>query len=528
MKKVLIADRLPQECVDILEDAGLAVENKPGLPPDELKEALKNVHGVICRSGARLSEDVLEGTQNLEAICRAGVGVDNIDIMAASRKGTVVMNTPGANTISTAEHAFALLLALARNIGPAYVSMQEGRWDKKKYKGSQLSGSTLGVIGLGRVGQAVSKRALAFGMHVIGHDPYISRETAQRLGVHMAENLDEVLAEADYLTLHVPENESTHHLISRAEIEKMKPEARIINCARGGVVDQAAVEEAVKAGRLAGAAFDVYPEEPPADFGFACRDGILATPHLGASTQAAQIAVAKQAASQMVDALKVEEYRNALNVTVVAREEMEFLKPYCRLAHRLGKAVAQLNRGRPRSVQINCKGALAERKTSPLVNYSVMGVLQTMLGGVVNMVSAPHLAEERGMQVTSSTTSSLEAGFTDLVEVQLSTDEGDLTVAGTVFGREHPRIVRVGSFDVEIVPEGQLLMVFGKDRPGLIGYVGETLGEAGINIARMGFGREEAGGNALVALNLDSTCDREVRDRVTASELVSKVVQLSL
>jgi len=528
MKKVLIADKLPQECMDILKDAGFETEYNPGLSPEELSDALKGVSGVICRSGAKLTENVLEGADQLEAICRAGVGVDNIDIMAASRKGTVVMNTPGANTISTAEHAFALMLALARNIGPAYLSMRESRWDKKKYKGSQLSGATLGIIGLGRVGQAVAKRALAFGMHVVGHDPYIGRETAQKLGVDMVDDLDDLLERADYLTVHVPENENTRHMISDEEVDKMKDGARIINCARGGVVDQQAVEKAVEEGRLAGAAFDVYPEEPPEDFSFSQSDAILATPHLGASTEEAQLAVAKQAATQMVDALKHQEFSNALNVTVVAREEMEFLKPYCNLAHQLGKAVAQLNRGRPDSVKINCKGALADRELDPIKNYAVMGVLQTMLGGSVNMVSAPHLAEERGLKITTSTTSTLEAGFTDLLEITLVTEEGDMQVTGTVFGRKHPRIVGVGNFEVEILPEGHLLMVFGKDKPGFIGYVGETLAKAGINIARMGFGREEAGGKALVALNLDTRCEKDVREKVLENELVEKVMPLEL
>ena len=528
MKKVLIADKLPQECMDILKDAGFETEYNPGLSPEDLKKALTGVNGVICRSGAKLSEDVLEGADQLEAICRAGVGVDNIDIMAASRRGSVVMNTPGANTISTAEHAFALMLALARNIGPAYLSMREARWDKKKYKGSQLSGATLGVIGLGRVGQEVAKRALAFGMHVVGHDPYISKETAHKLGVDMVDDLGEFLQRADYLTVHVPENENTYHMISEDEIARMKDGARIVNCARGGVVDQKAVEKAVEDCRLAGAAFDVYPEEPPEDFEFSRSDAILATPHLGASTDEAQLAVAKQAATQMVDALKHQEFSNALNVTVVAREEMEFLKPYCNLAHQLGKAVAQLNRGRPDSVQINCKGALADREIDPIKNYSVMGVLQVMLGSSVNMVSAPHLAEERGLQITTSSTSTLQAGFTDLLEVQLVTDQGAMEVSGTVFGRTHPRIVQVGDFEVEIVPDGHLLMVFGQDKPGFIGFVGETLAKAGINIARMGFGREEAGGNALVALNLDSRCGKDVREMVLASELVDKVVPLEL
>jgi len=531
MKKVLIADILPENCVQILQDGGLAVVNRPGLSEEDLKKAVKGVSGIVCRSGAKITEAVLESADVLEAVCRAcraGVGVNNIDVGAASRKGVVVMNTPAGNTTSTAEHAFALMLALARNIAPAYISMRGGRWEKKKFVGSQLAGSTLGVIGLGRIGQAVARRAVAFDMNVLVYDPYVSRETAEKMGVQLVDELDDLLAVADYVTLHVPENEQTAGLIDARRIALMKQGARLINCARGAVVDMDAVLEAVKSGKLAGAAFDVFVQEPPASFEFAQDDRILATPHLGASTDAAQLAVATDAAEQMVDALQRCHFRNAVNMVAVPPEEMKVLQPYCDLALRLGKLVAQLNRGHPEAIEIGCKGELAESDTKLVVSHGVMGVLQPMFGRQVNVVSAPHLAEERGVRITSSSTVGLEAGFTDLIVVKLITDTGSIEVAGTVFGRKHPRIVRIGSFYVEVIPEGDLMIVRASDVPGLIGKVGAILGMSGVNIARMGFGRTAQGADAILALNLDSGTDKQALEKIRQLDVVKEAVPVTL
>ena len=528
MKKVLIADRLPPNCTQILQEGGLEIVDRPGLKEDELKAAVKGISGIICRSGVKITEGVLDAADVLEAVCRAGVGVDNVDVHAASRKGVVVMNTPGGNTLSTAEHAFALLLALARNIGPAYMTMREGRWEKKKFIGSQLAGSTLGVVGLGRIGQAVAKRAGAFDMTVLVYDPYVSRETAEKLGVQLMDDLDALLARADYVTIHVPENEQTAGLLDAARIGRMKEGARLINCARGAVVDMDAAVGAVKAGKLAGAAFDVFVKEPPESFEFTQHDHVLATPHLGASTEAAQIAVAVDAAEQMVDALVRRHFRNAVNMAAVPPEEMKALQPYCDLARKLGKLVAQINRGHPEAIEIALKGELAQSDTGLVVSHGVMGVLQPMFGSHVNVVSAPHLAEERGVRITTSSTVGLEAGFTDLIVVKLVTDVGSVEAAGTVFGRKHPRIVRIGEFYVEVIPEGDLLIVRGNDVPGLIGKVGAILGVAGVNIARMGFGRTAQGGDAILALNLDSTVDAKTLDKIGELDVVQTAVPVKL
>ena len=528
MKKVLIADPLPTGCTQMLQEAGLEVVDRPGLKEDELKKAVKGISGIICRSGVKITEAVLEAADAVEAVCRAGVGVDNVDVPAASRKGVVVMNTPAGNTLSTAEHAFALMLALARSIGPAYISVRQGRWEKKKFLGSQLAGSTLGVIGLGRIGQAVAKRAISFDMTVLVYDPYVSRDTAEKIGVQLMDGLDALLARADYVTIHVPENEQTTGLVGASQIALMKKGARLINCARGGVVDMDAAVAAVQAGKLAGAAFDVFVKEPPDSFDFAQHDCILATPHLGASTDAAQLAVAIDAAEQMVDALTRHHFRNAVNMVAVPPEEMKALQPYCDLAMELGKLVTQLSHGHPEAIEIGCKGELAESDTALVVSHGVMGVLQPMLGSHVNVVSAPHLAEERGVRVTSSSTVGLEVGFTDLVLVKLVTDTGSVEAAGTVFGRKYPRIVRIDELYVEVIPEGDLLIVRGSDVPGLIGKVTAILGMARVNIARMGFGRTTQGGDAVLAMNLDSAVDAQALDKIRQLDVVREAVPVKL
>jgi len=528
MKKVLVADTLPEQCMKMLQEAGLEVVYQPGLSEEELKEAARDVHGIICRSGAKVTEKVLESADRLEAICRAGVGVDNIDIAAASRKGVAVMNTPAGNTISTAEHTFALLLSLARNIGPAYASMCEGRWEKKKLTGSQLYGSTLGVIGLGRIGREMAKRAVGFGMTVLAYDPFVTRETAERMGVELRDKLEDVLADCDYLTVHVPETEKTDGLIGADQIAVMKDGSCLINCARGSVVDQDATVAAVKSGKLRGAAFDVYRREPPEDYAFAREEGILATPHLAASTAQAQLAVATEAAEQLIVALQRGHFRNALNVVLVPPEEMRVLQPYCDLAVQLGRFVAQLQPGRAEALEISYQGELAHDHVELVQSYGAMGLMQGSMTAGVNVVSGPYLVHEHGISVTGSATVGSEAGFTDLIKLRLTTDAGTGEAAGTVFGRQHPRIVSVEDFHVELIPEGHILVVFGRDMPGLIGRVGALLGEAGVNIARMGFGRKEVGGHALLGLNLDSPCDEDTVDKIRALDVVRRVAAIEL
>ncbi len=442
-----------------------------------------------------------------------------------------IVQKSGVKRTSVADRAFALMIALARNIGPAYVGMREGRWDKKKCVGSQLAGATLGVVGLGRIGQTIAKRAVAFGMNVIGLDPYVNREAAERHKVALVDNIEQMLPDCDYLTLHVPQTESTTGLINAERIALMKPTACIINCARGAVVDQDAVVAAVKDGRLGGAAFDVYTKEPVEDFSFAQHDRILATPHLGASTEQAQLAVATQAAEQMVEALLHGNFVNALNITAVPPEEKATLQPFCTLAERLGRLAAAINSGRPESILVSCRGELTHCDVRPVQTHGALGIMRSMLGDDVNIVSAPHIAEERGIRVTSASTEGTQGGFTDAVEIQYVTDTGDLTIAGTVFSREHLRITNIDGFELELVPEGEMLFVFSKDMPGLIGQVGSILGTAGVNIARMAFGCRPGSGEgerALLALNLDCACDAEAIETIAALEVVENVVTWAL
>jgi len=419
-----------------------------------------------------------------------------------------------------------MMIMLAKGWPHLFRAQQKGEW--ARLTPQELDGKAVGVVGLGNVGQEVARRAVAFDMTVQAYDPYVSRETAEKIGVHLVDSLEELLGSCDYLTVHVPENDQTRDLIGRDQIALMKDGARLVNCARGSVVDQDAVVEAVRNGKLAGAAFDVYVKEPPESYDFARNDAILATPHLGASTQEAQLAVAMAAADQMVDALTRRHYRNAINVSAVPPDEMKIIQPFCQLATRLGRLVVQLNRGRPKAIEVACRGSIGQEAVEPIVNYGAMGIMESSLGSGVNIVSAPHLARDRGIQITASSTVGAEAGFTDLVLVKLETDEGASEAGGTVFGRSHPRIVRVEGFFVELMPEGHILLVFGEDVPGLIGRVGMTLGEAGVNIARMGFGRRASGGKALLALNLDTACDEPTLRAIGKLKHVERVVPVLL
>jgi D-3-phosphoglycerate dehydrogenase len=374
----------------------------------------------------------------------------------------------------------------------------------------------------------VAKRALAFEMDIIAYDPFISEQVASKLGIKLIDSLDVLLKECDYLTIHVPANEKTKGLLVKEKIALMKPTARIVNCARGEVIDQEAVVEAVKSGELAGAAFDVYEQEPPENFDFALDNRILATPHLGASTEAAQIAVGTQAASQMIDALQHEYYRNALNITSVSQEEMEYLNPFCDLARKLGIITAALSKGRPRSLQLTCMGEIADRDISPVRNHGVTGVLQYMLGNSVNVVSAPHLAEERGLAITSSTKRTTETSFTNMIILKLETKSETIEVAGTVLEKTHPRVTKIGHYETELLPDGDILLLFGHDKPGTIGKIGDVLGADNVNIARMTFGRQKVGGEALLALNLDTACEGKTLEKIKKLDVVDNAIMISL
>jgi len=525
--KVLISDKLPDVAVEVLTaDSSIEVDNKPGMSADELKSVIGGYDGIIIRSGTKLTADILEHATNLKAIARAGVGVDNVDVNAASRKGIIVMNTPGGNTISTAEHTFALMMALARNIPQAYRSLKSGEWDRKTYVGNQLSSKTLGIIGLGRIGVEVARRALAFEMKVIGCDPYISSDKAAQIGIELAD-LDTIWERSDFITVHTPITAETRGLIGAKEIAKMKDGVRLINCARGGIIDERALAEAIESGKVAGAALDVYTSEPPTDRRLIELQQVVATPHLGASTEEAQINVAVDAASQLVDCLTGKGVRCAINMPSMDGREAGILKPYANLAEKMGLMLRQLVDGQLKSVDVCYIGELSRMNVVPVTRSLTAGLLKGVMEENVNLVNAPVLAEERGINITESR-SSATGDFSTMIKVAMQTGQGVRTVEGTLFGKSDPRIVSINGYHVEIFPHGDMLLIMNQDRPGLIGDIGAIIGGGGINISAMTFGRKEAGGDAITVLNLDAQPDDAMLEKIRKVKNVQSVVAVQL
>ena len=514
--KVVIADRVAKEAVAALSKAqGIEVDYAPELKPEELKKHLADAEGLIVRSATKVTADLIAAAPRLRCIVRAGVGVDTVDVPAASRRGIIVMNTPGGNTLSTAEHTMALLLGLSRNVYLACRSLKEGKWDRKSFMGTQLAGKTIGVVGLGRIGLEVGRRAAAFGMTVLGLDPYVAPERAKQYDVRLAASLDELLAQADYLTVHVPLTDETRHMIGAEQFRKMKDGVRIINCARGGIVEEAALAEAIRSGKAAGAALDVFEEEPPRNPELLALPQVLCTPHLGASTEEAQVSVAIEAAEIVADALLHGRIRNAVNVPAIDPAEAEALAPYGQLARHLGLLQTQLLRRIPTRVHITYAGDAAKLNTRFLTAHLLTGLLAPVLEEELNYINAPYLAEERGIRVTESKTPHAQ-DFATLVTLAVTVDGEEHEAAGTVVGKGDPRLVVIDGYRVEAIPRGVLLILFADDKPGLIGNVGKLLGERGINIAAMTFGRKSAGGDAITVLNLDSPVDEETIAAVQA------------
>jgi len=489
------------------------VDYSPGLEPDELKAHLADAKGIIIRSGTTLDADALEAAPQLRFIARAGVGVDNIDVPAASRRGIIVMNTPGGNTLSTAEHTMALLLALSRNVYPACASLKAGKWDRKQFMGTQLAGKTIGVIGLGRIGLEVARRAAAFRMTVLGRDPYVTEERAKQHQVTLVEDLDEIYAKADYITVHVPITDDTRGMIGTDQFAVMKDGVKLINCARGGIIDEQAVVEAIRSGKVAGAAFDVYTAEPPANRELVDLPQVLCTPHLGASTEEAQLNVALEAAEILADALLGGRIRNALNVPAMDPAEAEMLAPYAALARNLGIFQTQVLRRIPTHVHITFAGDAAAVSTPLITAHLLAGLLDPVLEEDTNFINAPYLAEERGIRITVSTTPHAD-DFATLLTMAVVVDGEEHQVAGTLVGKGTPRIVFIDGYRVEAMTRDTLLVVFAADKPGLVGSVGQVLGEHGVNIAAMTFGRKSAGGPAITALNLDGPLDQTTLDAI--------------
>jgi D-3-phosphoglycerate dehydrogenase len=526
--KVLISDNLHEAGVAVLQaQPNIEVVNKPGMKPEELKEAIKDADALVIRSATKVTAELMAAAPRLKVVGRAGTGLDNVDIPEASKRGIVVMNTPGGNTITTAEHALSLLMALARNIPQAAQSLREGKWEKKKFQGTELFNKTLGIIGMGRIGSIVAERAVGLKMRVLGYDPFITKEAAANLGVDLVP-LDDLLARADFITLHTPKTKDTAKILNKKAFKKMKPGVRLINCARGGLIDEAALLEALKEGKVAGAALDVYETEPPgADFPLRELPNVICTPHLGASTEEAQANVAVAVCEQIVELLLFGTIKNAVNAPSVSQETMAKLKPYLTLAEALGSFQGQMSEGAISAVSIAYIGEVSKLDTKPLTHSVLKGLLYPVMHDEVNYVNAPAMAATRGIHVSEEKAESAE-DFATLIRLTVRVNNEENEVAGTIFGKYEPRLVRINKFRLEATPEGHMLFIYNTDRPGVIGAIGTTIGKHSINIARMTVGQEKERGQNIILLTTDTPVTPECMKDVRALEHVAMAIQLEL
>lgn len=510
--KVLVSDKLGEAGIKIFEmDPEIEVDVKTDLTPEALKEIIGEYNGLAIRSATKVTEALLESAENLKVIGRAGIGVDNIDVPAATKRGILVMNTPGGNVVTTAEHAIAMMMALTRNIPQGTMSLKKGRWDKKKLQGREIMNKTLGVIGFGKIGSVVAKRARGLKMKVIVYDPVVAPEKIQKAGCESV-SLDELYEKSDYITIHVPKIKKTANMIDKAAFGKMKNGVMLINCARGGIVDEEALYEALTLGRVAGAAMDVFAvEPPPSDHPLLSLDNVIVTPHLGASTAEAQTNVAVAIANQISDYLKNETIANSVNVPSVSGDVLEELDPYIRLADRLGCMQGQLVKGHIREIEIAYDGDFGDIDLSPVTTAVICGLLEPLVIDDVNAVNARFLAKEMGIRVLESNTEDAQE-FMNLLSVKVRTDKEESTVAGTVFGKSDPRVVKINDFRLEMKPEGYLTLIQNMDIPGEIGNIGTVLGNNNINISRMTVGQEAEGkgGRNIVFLRTDTPLDKDI------------------
>ncbi len=513
MPKVLISDKMDPKAVEIFRARGVEVDEITGKTPDELKAIIGQYDGLAIRSATKETKDVLEHAKNLKVVGRAGIGVDNVDIPAASAKGVVVMNTPFGNSITTAEHAIALMFALARQLPEADASTQAGKWEKNRFMGVELTAKTLGLIGAGNIGSIVAERALGLRMKVVAYDPFLTPERAIEIGVEKV-NLDDLLLRADFITLHTPLTDQTRNILSRENLAKTRKGVRIINCARGGLIDEAALKEGLESGHIAGAALDVFATEPAHEHPLFGVPNFISTPHLGASTTEAQVNVAIQVAEQMADFLVSGGVTNALNMPSLSAEEAPRLKPYMALAEKLGSLVGQLAHGALGSISIEVEGAAAELNQKPITGAVLAGLMRVH-SDTVNMVNAPFLAKERGLDVRE-VRHEREGDYHTLVRVTVGTQAGDRSVAGTLFGNQAPRLVELFGIKVEADLAGHMLYIVNEDAPGFIGRLGTALGEAGVNIGTFHLGRRDAGGEAVLLLSVDEEVDEALLATVRA------------
>ena len=529
MPSIIVLDTLSPDGLALLDAAaemGVTYEVVTGLSGAALREALARHDGAICRSGVKITAESLAGNHRLKAIVRAGVGTDNIDKDAATRQGIVVMNTPAGNTVSTAEHTFALILALSRNVAAADASLRQHRWERNKFMGVQLAGKTLGIVGLGRIGQAVAERALAFDMRVMGFDPFLSQERAKELGIELVGTVRGMLPEVDYLTVHTPLTDDTRHLVGMDELAILKPGVRLVNCARGGIYDEKALVEGLKRGVIGGVALDVFEQEPCTDSPLFEMPGVLVTPHLGASTEEAQSQVAVEGVGLLVDFLSTGSIRHSVNSSPIDPASMEGVRGFLDLAWRLGLLLAQLEDGPPRSCSIAYRGEIASRNTRLVTAAFAAGLLESALEDV-NIVNSEVLLRDRGIELVEQSRTDPGA-FSSVVAVDLVSGDHVHRAAGTLFGHSMPRLVQLEGHRLEAYLDGVLLVFTHQDVPGIIGRVGNAFGGLGVNIAQMTVGRSAPGGDAIGVLNLDQEPSPEAVAAVLACPGVrsARVVKL--
>lgn len=527
MFKILVSDSLSEEGLKILtQSKDFVVDVKTGLKPAEIKEIIGAYDALVVRSSTKVTAEIIDAAKKLKIIGRAGVGLDNVDLKAATAKGIIVMNTPGGNTISTAEHTVSMILALSRNIPQADLSMKKNEWKRKDFMGVEVYQKTIGIIGLGRIGLEVAKRCQAFGMRIKGYDPYLSKDVADQLGIEMV-SLDDLYANSDYITVHVPLTEETKNMISDKQFGMMKTGVRVFNCARGGIIDEKALMKNLESGKVAGAAFDVYLSEPPKDLELVKFKNVILTPHLGASTEEAQVNVAIEIAHQISDALSGKGIRNAANYPSVDPETYNVLQPYINLCEKLGSFATQISEGALHEVNIVYSGEIAQHDTVPLSMALLKGLLSPVLQDTVNFINSIALAKDRGVRVTESKSTQVEE-FVTSISVEVKTEKDSHKIEGTLFANGEPRIVKIDEFYVEAIPVGCMIILQNWDKPGIIGALGMLLGGYNINIAAMSFGREKQGGRAMSVLNVDSCITPDILEKIRSLKevLSAKTVQI--
>lgn len=527
MKRVLISDDLSAEGIEVFQKTpGIEVDVKTKMTPDELKAVIRDYDALVIRSATKVTREVIDLADRLKVVGRAGIGLDNVDIPAASKRGIVVMNTPGGNAVTTGEHAIAMMLSLARKIPQATASMKAGKWEKSKFTGHELLNKTLGIIGTGRVGSIVADRALGLKMKVLAYDPFISPEAAEKAGFTLA-TLDEIFRTADFITVHTPMTKETRGLINAAAFAKMKKSACVINCARGGIIDEKDLYDALVSGQVAGAALDVFVEEPTKNTALIALDNVICTPHLGASTDEAQINVAIAVAEQISAYLTTGEIKGAVNFPAVSAEILTVIRPYLNLAEKLGKFEAQLVSGGIEEVAVEYSGEILNYNVAPITISLLKGLLTPILNEGVNYINAPLVAKERGIRVVETRSSEVK-DYTSMISVTVKTAREKTFAAGAIFGRQEPRIVRINKFTVEVIPEGRMFVLYNNDKPGVIGNIGTTLGQNGVNISRLHLSREQVDGEAMVVLGTDSIASPEVIDKLRKLPHMISVTELEM